>query len=165
MITTEIKNYLSGGVGNSNPNISLGGVASSTVVVDNTLNNLFAYAPASESLIGSTKYRAFFVKNTHATLTAIDTVIYISTNTPSLTTDVKIALANETGSPIELITNEDTAPAIVTFSTASGVLNALSIGDLAPGETKGIWVKWTIGAATTAVIDSATISIRCETEA
>lgn len=167
MITTEIKYYLSGGASNSDPNASLGGAISSTEVVDNTVNNLFAYAPASEALAGSTKYRAFFIKNTHATLTAIDTKIYISSNTPSADTAVTIALADEavgTGT-IETIADEDTAPSGPTFSTADGIGNALTIGDIAPGEMKGIWVKWVVNASTTAVNDAMTITARLETEA
>jgi len=163
--STDIKNYLSGGAGNTDPNASLGGAISSTEVVDNTLNNLFAAAGAAEALAGSTKYRAFFVKNTHASLTYQNAVIYISSNTPSSDTSVKLALADEavgTGT-IETIANESTAPSGPTFSLADGVANALSIGSLAPGEMKGIWVEWTIGASTIAVDDEMTITLRGET--
>lgn len=165
--STDIKNYLSGGSANADTDASLGGAISSVEVVDNTINNLFALAPASEALAGSTKYRAFFIKNTHATLTAIDTVIYISSNTPSTDTSVEIALADEAVGvgTIETIADEDTAPVGPTFSTANGVGNAITIGDIAPGEMKGIWVKWIVGSATLAVDDTMTITVRAETEA
>lgn len=164
---TDIKKLLSGGASNADPNASLGGVISSTEIVDNTINNLFAYAPASESEAGSAKYRAFFIKNTHATLTAIDVKIYISSNTPSADTEVKIALADEAvgTDTIETIVNEDTAPSGPTFVTADGIGNALTVGDVAPGEMKGIWVKWTITAGATSVNDVMTITGRLETEA
>jgi hypothetical protein len=164
IVACDITKNLSGGASNSDVNASLGGIISSTVIVDNTLNNLFAYAPGSESTAGSVKYRAFFVRNTHATLTYENAVIWISSNSTSATTEVKIALADETGSPIETIVNEDTAPVGPTFSTANGVGNALTVGSLAPGESKGIWVQWTITAGTVAVNDAMTIQVRGETQ-
>ena len=167
IVATDIKKYLSGGAANANPNAALGGAISATEIVDNTINNLFAAAPGSESAAGSVKYRAFFIKNTHATLTYQGAVIYISSNTPSSDTTVKIALADEavgTGT-IETIANEDAAPVGPVFSLANGVGNAITIGDVAPGEMKGIWVEWTLGAATVAVNDEMTITLRGETEA
>ena len=165
--STDIKKLLSGGASNSDPNASLGGAISSVEIVDDTINNLFATAGAAESLSGSTKYRAFFIKNTHATLTAYSVVIYISSNTPSTDTSVEIAIADEAVGvgTIETIADEDTAPTGPTFSVADGVVNAISIGDIAPGEMKGIWVKWILGASTVAVNDTMTITARVETEA
>lgn len=167
IIATDIKKYLSGGAANADTDASLGGVISSVEVVDDTINNLFAAAPGSESLAGSTKYRAFFVKNTHATLTYQSAVVYISSNTPSAGTEVKIALADEAVGvdTIETIANENTAPTGPSFVTADGVSNAISIGDIAPGEMKGIWVQWVIGADTEAVNDEMTITLRGESEA
>lgn len=166
IISTDIKTLLSGGAGNSDPNASLGGVVSSTEIVDNTVNNLFALATAAEADAGSVKYRGFFVKNTHATLTYTSPKIYISSNTPSATTAVTVALAAETGSPMDTIANEDTAPdPAVSFVTAVDFANGLSLGDLAPGEVKGVWVKWTINAGTVATDDEMTFTIKGETSA
>jgi len=163
--STDIKKYLSGGAANSDPNASLGGVISSVEVVDNTVNNLFSLASAAEAEVGSTKYRAIFIKNTHATLTLTDPKVWISTNTPSADTTVEIALADETGSPIETIVNEDTAPDGPVFSAPASFAAGLSLGSLAPGETKGIWIKWTIDADTVAVSDTVILSVSGETEA
>lgn len=163
---SDIKVYLSGGAGNADPNASLGGAISSTELVSNSVNNLFALAPAAEADAGSVKYRAVFVKNTHATLTLISPKVYIASNTPSPTTAVKIGLALETGSPIDTIANEDTAPdPAVTFVTAADFANGISLGNLAPGETKGIWIEYTINAGTGAVADQLTITAKGESEA
>ena len=164
---TDIKSYLSGGAANADPDAALGGEISSTEIVDDTLNNLFALAPASEADAGSKKYRAFFIKNTHATLTYKNAVIYISSNTPSTDTEVKIALADEAVGvdTIETIADEDTSPSGPSFSTADGVGNALSIGDIAPGEMKGIWVEWTLDPSTEAVDDEVTYAVKGETQA
>lgn len=161
---TDIKKYLSGGADNSDPNASLGGIISTTEVVDDTINNLFALANAAEAEAGSTKYRAIFIKNTHATLTLTDPKVYISSNTPSADTSVEIALADETGSPIEIVGNENTAPSGPVFSSPSSFATGLSLGSLAPGESKGIWIKWIIGEDTIAVNDTVTLSIKGETE-
>jgi len=165
--STDVGKYLSGGASNTDTDASLGGVISSTEIVDDSLNNLFAAAGAAEALAGSTKYRAFFVKNNHATLTLVGSVVYISSNTPSADTEVKIAIADEAVgvSTIETIANEDTAPSGPSFVTADGVVNAVTIGDMAPGEVKGIWVEWVVGTDTTAVNDEMTIAVRGETAA
>jgi len=164
--STDIKFLLSGGATNADTNTSLGGVVSSEEIVNDTVNNLFALAPGDESSAGSTKYRGFFVKNNHGTLTLTAPKIYISSNTPSTTTAVTVALALETGSPMDTITNEDTAPSpAVTFVTAVDFANGLSFGDLAPGAVKGIWVKWVIDAGTVATADTMTFTVIGETEA
>ena len=167
MITsTDILFLLSGGAANSDTDASLGGVVSSTEIVDDTVNNLFALAGAAEADAGSVKYRGFFVKNDHATLTLTAPKIYISSNTTSPTTAVTVALASETGSPMDTIADEDTAPdPAVTFVTAVDFDNGLSLGDLAPGEVKGVWVKWTVDASTDAIEDAMTFTVKGETEA
>ena len=141
LTSADIKLYLSGGAANNDPNASLGGAISSTEIVDNTLHNLFDKVTGAEAETGDTEYRAFFVKNTHATLTYEGAKIYIHTNTVSGMTGVEIGLDPSEGSPIQTIADENTAPTNVTFSTAEGEENALTIGDLAPGAMKGIWVK------------------------
>jgi len=166
IVSSDIKFLLSGGAANSDVDASLGGVVSSVEIVDNTVNNLFALAGAAESEAGSTKYRGFFVKNNHGTLTATSPKIYISSNTPSATTAVTVALADETGSPMDTVADEDTAPnPAVTFVTAVDFANGLSLGDLAPGEVKGVWVKWVIDAATVATDDVMTFTVKGETAA
>lgn len=157
--SSDIKKYLSGGAANSDPNAALGGVMSSVEIVDNTLHNLFDKTTGAEAILGDTEYRAFFIKNTHATLTYEDVVVYISSNTPSADTAVAIALADEAigTSTIETIANENTAPSGPTFSAPSTALTGISIGDLAPGQMKAIWVRWTVNSGAASVADEATI--------
>lgn len=163
IVDTDVLFQLSGGATNTDTDASLGGVISSTEIVDDTVNNLFALSDAEESEAGSTKYRGFFVKNNHATLTLTSPKIYISSNTPSVNTAVTVALADETGSPMDTIADEDTDPA-VSFVTAVDFANGLSLGNLAPGESKGVWVKWVIDASTPATTDEMTFTVRGETE-
>jgi len=166
IISSDIQFLLSGGAANSDVAASLGGVVSSVEIVDNTVNNLFAFAGAAESDAGSTKYRGFFVKNNHGTLTLTAPKIYISSNTPSATTAVTVALAAETGSPMDTIATENDAPSpAVSFVTAVDFANGLALGDLAPGAVKGVWVKWVIDAGTAATADAMTFTVKGETEA
>ncbi len=161
IVTADIKIYLSGGAANADPNAALGGLISSVELVDNTLHNLFDKVTGAEALVGDTEYRAIFIKNTHATLTFEGAKVFINSNTPSTDTSIQIALADEAigVDTIETIANESTAPSGPVFSLADGMANALSIGDLDPGEMKAIWVKWIVGAESVAVLDAATIEV------
>ncbi|MBI5402481.1 MAG: hypothetical protein HY959_03710 [Ignavibacteriae bacterium] len=150
IVSTDIKIYLSGGASNSDPNASLGGVISSVELVDNSLHNLFDKITGSEADAGDNEYRCIFIKNTHATLTYQSAKVYIHSQTTSSDTSAMISVATENGSPVQTIANEGVAPSGQTFSTADGAVNALDIGDLAPGETKAIWIKWTVGAGAAA---------------
>jgi MinD superfamily P-loop ATPase len=149
--TADLDFYLSGGAANTSGDASLGGAISSTapsVVV----NELFDYVAAVEAESGDTEYRCIYVKNGNATYTLYNAVIWISANTPSVNTDVQIGLGTSAVSGEEqTIANENTAPTGVTFSTAASEVASLSIGDLAPGEHKAVWIKRTVTATTTGV--------------
>lgn len=160
IVASDIKLYLSGGAANSDPNASLGGAISSTVLVDNTLHNLFDKVTVAEALAGDTEYRAIFIKNTHASLTFENVVLSISSQTSSAQTSLQLALAQEAigVSTIETVANENTAPSGETFAGTS-----VTIGNLAPGEMKGVWVKWVVDAGATVALDTTTIQFAGET--
>jgi hypothetical protein len=154
IVSTDIKEYLSGGAGNSNPNASIGGIISTTEVVDNTTHNLWDVVSSGESSSGDTEYRCIYVKNTHASLTLQNAKVWISTQTPSSDTAVRIGLAVAAVNATETaIANESTAPASVTFSTAANEGAALSIGNIPNGQYKGIWIERVITAAAAAAND------------
>ena len=149
--TSELKIYLSGGAGNTDPDASLGGAISTTELVDNTLHNLFAKVGATEALAGSVKYRGIYIKNTNGTLTYETALAYISSQTTSGDTSIKISVADEgAGVSMQTIANENTAPIGEVFSTADGVGNGLSIGNLSAGSYIGIWIERTVNAGATA---------------
>jgi hypothetical protein len=144
---SDIKYYLSGGASNSDPNAALGGAISSTQFVDATLNNLFDNVSGAESSAGDTEYRCIYVKNTHATLTLQSAKVYINTNTPSADSAAEIGLGSSAVNGTEqTVANESTAPSSVTFSSAAGSGNALSIGNIPAGQHKAIWCKRIISA-------------------
>lgn len=153
MAPTDIKTYLSGGAANADPNAALGGAISS-VEIGAGVHNLFDQVESAEASAGDVEYRCEYVKNTHATLTAQNLVVYVKTESPSVDTDEEIGLGTSAIDGVEqTIADEDTAPVGVAFAQANGAGNALAIGDLAPGQTKAIWIKRTVNASAAAYTD------------
>lgn len=140
---------LTGGTGNTDPNASLGGAISNTVV-SGALHGLFDYVSPEEAALvspGDIEYRAIDVLNTHGTDTCYGAVAYISTPA-SPSGDNTIAVGyDSTGT--QTIANEDTAPSapVITFSVATSKATGVALGDIAPGATKRIWVRWTVISA------------------
>ena len=80
---------LTGGASNTDPNASLGGVMSSTELVDGQLNNLYDNVSPEEASSGMTDYRALDVYNTgDATSTSVS--IFLSSETPSSYTSIDL---------------------------------------------------------------------------
>ena len=167
IVAGDIDFHLSGGSGNTNPNASLGGARATQQIVTATLHNLFDVVSSAESEAGDVEYRCFYVRNAHGTLTLQNAVVYIETNTPSEDTAVRIALGTSAINGTEqTIGDEDTEPSGVSWSTADGVGNALSIGNIPPGEHKAIWVEWTVDTDAAAYNnDSVEIVVRGDTAA
>ncbi len=165
--SSDIKFLLSGGSSNSDPNAALGGAASTTEITDATVQNLFDNVSSAESSAGDTEYRCLYVKNNHGSLALQSAKVYIQTNTPSSDTSAEIALGSSAINGTEqTIANESTAPTSVTFSTAAGSGNALSIGNIPAGQTKAIWVKRIVGAGAAAYnADSVIIRVEGDTAA
>lgn len=163
--SSDIKVYLSGGAGNTDPDASLGGVISTTELTDNSLHNLFDKVTAAQASAGETSYRAVYIKNENASLTYEDVVAYISSQTTSSETSLEISVATEAkNTAIQTIVDETTAPSGQTFISATGVGSGQSIGDLATNDYKGLWVKWIVDASATAFAnDTAVIATRGET--
>jgi len=156
IVAGDLKIYFSGGSGNTDPNASLGGAISTTEVTDNTTHNLFDQVSGTESLAGDTEYRGIYLKNTHGTLTLQNTKVYISSNTGSADTTIDIALdGGATNATMETLSDESTAPSGETFTAPTTYAGGLSIGSLAAGEKKGIFVRRTVNASAAAVNDDA----------
>lgn len=150
---SDMKIYLSGGVGNTNPNASIGGQISSTQVADNTIDNLFDDILSAEAIAGGVNYRCCYLKNTHASDDLNSAVIWINSNTPNANTTVAIGLdpsgvsnglSPSAGSPSPL--DESTPPPGVTFSTPITEGTALAIGTILDGQSQAIWIRRTVTA-------------------
>lgn len=127
---------------------SLGDQISTTDITDATLNNLFDDVSGAEAAAGMIDYRCIFILNNHATLTLQGATITILSQT-ALGGLIDIALDNiavsakGSGSAQAAVIGAET-------TTPSGVgsfgAGPLSIGDMAPGQVKGVWLRRTVTA-------------------
>lgn len=150
IVSGDIKFYLSGGVGNSDPNASLGGAISSTEVSGTALNNIFDDVSGDESSPGDVEYRGIYVKNTHGSLTLQGAKLWLESEVAS-GADIAIALADEgVNATMETIATEQDAPVGPSFSSPTSKGAGLSMGNIAAGQRYGFWWRRTVGAATPA---------------
>ncbi len=160
-----------GSAGNSlpqtDPDASLGKYISTTEITDATLDNLFDDVTGDENAASDIEYRCFFVHNTHATLTWTDVMVWISAEVSgganaAIGIDDKAASAiGASDAQAEEVADEETAPGGgVSFSSPTSKATGLSLGDLAPGYCRAIWVRRT--AANSAALNNDGVTISCE---
>lgn len=131
----------------------------STTTVPTTANAFFDAISGAENAASTVDYRCMFVLNNHATLTASNVTIFLSSEV-SGGAAIAIALDNIAASAkgsasaqAAEIANETTTPTgIGAFSSPTTDGTGLSIGTLAAGQVKGVWVRRT--AANSAAIDA-----------
>jgi hypothetical protein len=141
--SNDIKFYLSGGINNLDPNLSLGGARSNQSIVNDQLDNIFDNVNKLESDIGDIEYRCFYVKNNHPTDTMSTMVIYLQDGTDSNNDIVFYGLGTAcVGFVEQTIPNESTTPlGGVVFTNAKKRKDGFLIGNLGPGASKSIWLK------------------------
>lgn len=157
MDASDLRFRLSGGVSNIYPYASLGGDISNTEV-SGSLEGLFDEISPEEADDGDVEYRAIFVKNTHVSETAYGAVLYVSSETSSVSTTMAVAY-DSTGT--QTVANESTAPSspTLTFSTPTSKATGITLGNIAPNTTKMIWFRRTITAGAAKVIDAGQITV------
>lgn len=145
--SSQLKLYLTGGLGNTNPALSLGGATSTTLFVSYVLNNLFLDAYAQEAWDGSVKYRALAFKN-NSGLTAFGAYAFIYSETTSGDTVIDIAFDGG----IQTIADEDTAPSqpALTFVHPLSGAGGLALGDVPAGGEARVWYRRTVTAGASA---------------
>lgn len=165
IIASDLKFFLSGGGSNTDPDASLGGVISSTEVVDDVLNNLFDDVSGAEHAAGDVNYRCIYLVNDSA-LTAYNVKLYIESNTIAADDTIAIGkdLAGVDGTA-DTIADENTAPSpAVTFSAAPNYAGAIDLGDIPAGEKYAFWIRRTVSAGSTAQADDeATLKVAVDT--
>lgn len=144
MVGSDLKFYLSGGVTNTDPKLSLGGVISTTQV-GASLHDLFDVVTPEQATNGHVDYRSIFAKNTHVSETGAAAVLYVSAETTSVSTTIEVAY--DSGGT-QTIANETTAPSspALTFTKPMSKSAGIVLGDVAPSATKMIWLKRTVTA-------------------
>jgi hypothetical protein len=162
IISTEIQYRLSGGAANSNPDASLGGAKSSVAAG----TNLFDAVSSAEGAAGDVEYRCFYVHNNNGSLTMESAVVWIQANTPSADTELAIGVGSSAMNGTEqTVANENTAPSGVTFSAAANEGAAVALGNIPPNQHRAVWVRRTVNAAAAASNDTATLRVKCDTQA
>jgi hypothetical protein len=156
ILTSDIHYRLSGGSSNTNPDLSLGGVKSST----DAGSNIFSDVTGAEASAGKTSYRGVVLDNQHGSLTWTAVFVWMSSDTPSSDTDADVALAVEAvNTTMATIANELTAPSSVTFTNAAvSYATGLSVGNIPAGQFKGVWLKRVVNAGALSASDAFTIS-------
>ena len=159
IVSTDIKYRLSGGLANTDPAASLGGVKSST-----DASNYFDDVSSAEASAGDTEYRCVYVHNNHGSLTLIGAKVWIQANTPSGDTDVSIGLGTSAVNGTEqTVADESTAPSGVSFSQPTTFAGGLSIGDIPAGQHKAVWVRRVVNSGAAAYADSFTLRVQGDT--
>jgi hypothetical protein len=170
IVANDIQYRLSGGGSNTDPAASLGGAVSTVgggLIATDTLNNVWDNVSGAESSAGDIEYRAIFIKNNHGSLTLTGAKVWISAGTTSGDDEVDIALATEgIADTIETIADESTAPSGPSFSHPTSFGTGLSLGNLANGQSHGIWIRRTVNStAAAANANPYTLSVQGETAA
>lgn len=134
---------LTGGVSNTDPDASLGGVQSTTELSATAMNSLFDNVDSTEASSGDTEYRALDIYNSgDATATSVE--IYMSTETSS--TDSSVDMGPDSGT--QTIANESTAPSAPAITFAHyNTASKLSVSDIASSGSQRIWFKRIVTAS------------------
>jgi hypothetical protein len=143
----DIRIYHSGGYYNSTPDNSLGGEISSFPLISGSLNGLFDRVQTNQAQTGIREYRCIYIKNTNQTRKLLKTKIWIETGTRSAQTNIEIAIGSAGINGVEpMIPDETVQPPMNFFSIPLEMPTEPNIGDLFPGDTIGLWVKWRVNA-------------------
>jgi hypothetical protein len=154
VVSGDIKFYLTP-TGNTAPAASLGGSGQGSEISAVALHNIFDRVSAAEAAAGDVEYRAIDAKNTNATDTLLDAVVYL-VETSSADTTVAIAY-DSTGT--QSIVNESTAPVGLSFSTPVTAGTGIALGDMAAGATKRIWMRRTVTGGAAKATDTGSITV------
>ena len=126
---------------------SLGGAETATEVSATALNNLFDDVSPAEALARDTEYRAVDLYNS-GDATAVAVKVYLSANATAVSS---IGLEGvDVGSPISIADEEDTAVALsgISFSTADGLGNAVSVADIPAAGNARLWIRRVVSSST-----------------
>jgi hypothetical protein len=135
-----------------------------TIAITNQVNKIWDDVSKADSLAGDTEYRGLFLRNNHSADGMTTIKIWVSANTPGQD-NIKIALATEAiNTAIEVLANENTAPAGINFNTLNPVdlASGLAVPDLAFSAYKGLWVQRVVPAGVTAAVTENTFRLGCQ---
>jgi len=141
--------------------------ATDTITISANKNGIFDDVLKTESFTGDIEYRCLYLKNDNPIDTAFDVLVYIGsepTGTDSVDLMVDPAGAGDgvTTGVAQTVVNENTPPANGTFSRPLDIANALSLGQLNPGQAAAFWIRRSVPALniTTTTGDTFTLSFK-----
>jgi len=167
ILESDLIHRLSGGVGNTDPNLSIGGIMSTLaggIVITDTLNNDMDDITSTEAAASILIFHGYFYENTHSTLTWTAPVFWIESQTSSGDTTATIAIAPEAKNlPIQVLPNEETVPT-GSFLSPANKAAGLVIGSLDPNDNRGFWVGYDVFAGAITTLDQYTIKAEGDTQ-
>ena len=147
--TTDLIFFHSGGYYNNDPRLSLGGVMSNFPVVSGALNGLFDRVDTNEAETGDIEFRCIYLKNINQTRKLLKAKIWVETTTSSPTTSVAVSIGSAGVNGTEpAIPHESVQPPMQFFAVPFSAPDQPNIGDLFPGDSIGLWVRWTVNPNT-----------------
>lgn len=162
VVTGAAGNTVAGTVGNS-----LGKYISTTQITDATLDNLFPDITGDENASSNIDYQCLFIHNNHGTLTLQNTVVWISgevvggANTAIATDNIAPSALGASSAQAAQIASKNTTPTGTSaFSSPTTKATGLTIGSLAPGQVKAIWIRRT--ATNSAALNNDGVTVRFE---
>ncbi len=126
--------------GQTQPNLSLGGFISSTVVPNDTLQNLFADISCYSVAENREEYIALALRN-ETGAEATNVTLYFTYPVESQYSIEMAFVAFNANGEIESVATPYTAPYNAEFNAADGIANALAIGNIPEDGYVGIWFK------------------------
>lgn len=165
----------SGSAGNSTASTadgSLGKYISTTEWSGGTANDLFDDITGAENAAETVDYRCIFIHNSNASNTLQDAVVYLSAEV-SGGANVAIAVDSTAASAIgdtdaqALSATDETTPGSsvegLSFSSPTTAETGLSLGDIASGSCRAIWIRRTATNSAAKSADGVTIAVTGDT--
>ncbi len=123
------------------------------ITIANISNETFDDITKQEALDGDIEYRCLYIKNTHATDSALNVTIWIESDASGedsleLGDDAAGVGDGSTTGVAVTIADEDTAPAGVTFSAPTTQPTGIVLGTLNAGEVVAFWIKRIVPSST-----------------
>lgn len=143
ILESDLKIYITGGINNTDTNLSLGGPTSTTEFVSGVLDNLFSRVTLDQSNLGITQYRCLTFKNTHTSAKALKARVIIESNSSSNDSEVRIGIGAAGFNEDEILLSSETVkPSNVNFQKIETFPAVANIGDMSAGDRINVWIEW-----------------------
>lgn len=142
----SVRFQLSGGLGNENPHLSLGGQISTATnrnITSNVLHNLFDEVTNAEAVSGEFEYRHMYYRNGHE-FTTRNTRLIVLTDSTSIWSKIEFAKGTAANGSVEqAIPSENTPPVGIPESSwrIPNGSSPLVLGDVLAGSVASIWLR------------------------